>query len=129
MPDLPDGYWPNVEIGTVANYTYDATNDITTHGTVDPIVSASISTLPSGVGELSATALSVVVGNDQHTYITAVLSGATVAGRTYIHNVSFTTASGLTLPVLIGQVCDPVLAQVPLSPSPTPGFGPPVLWP
>lgn len=128
MPVIPNEFWPNIEIGETANFTYDATNDITANGVVDPILSASISIQPSGTGELIAQSLTVTVANAR-TYITAILSGATVAGRTYTHNIRFTTQGGITLPILIGQVCDPVLAQTPIPPPPNPGFGTPVTWP
>jgi hypothetical protein len=126
MPDLPDEYWPNIQVGETADFSYDATADITANGGVDPIVSASIATKPSGTGELAPQAISVTSTNGDW-LVTVKLSGG-VAGRDYIHQLILTTQGGDTLPILIGQVCSSVLAVPPVPPPPSPSFGTAVNW-
>jgi hypothetical protein len=126
MPDLPSQYWPNAEVGGSGFYIFDATATVTFNGVLDPIVGASISTRPSGTGELAPSSVSVTT-SDGEIYITVLLSGG-VASRNYIHQLVITTQSGQTIPVLIGQVCDPVLAIPPVPPAPSPAFGTAVAW-
>lgn len=132
MPILPDEFWPNAEVGGKAIYSFDATTTITSSdGVVDPVASVSFSTRPSGMGELSALSVIVVivvVDGANRTFVNVVLSGG-VASRNYIHQLVITTQGGQILPVLIGQVCDPVLAIPPVPPPPSPVFGTAVNWP
>jgi hypothetical protein len=127
MPDLPSQYWPNAEVGGSGNYIFDATATVTFNGTLDPVVGASISTRPSGAGELTPIGVSVNISAGE-TYIAVLLAGG-VSGRNYIHQLVITTQSGQIIPVLIGQVCDPVLAIPPIPPAPSPAFGAAVSWP
>ncbi len=127
MPDLPNQYWPMAEVGETAVYTFDATDTITINNVVDPVTAASIATRPSGAGELAPTSIIAIVMSGR-TLINVTLSGG-VASRNYIHQLILTTQSGQILPVIIGQVCDPVLAIPPVTPPPSPIFGTPVSWP
>lgn len=127
MPSIPDQYWPDAEVGGSATYTFDATAIVTFQGVVDEIISASISTRPSGDVELTPQALLVFMLNGR-IYINVILSGG-VASRDYIHQLVMTTRSGQILPILIGQVCDPVLAIPPVPPPQSPIFSSPVNWP
>lgn len=127
MPDLPTEFWPEITLGETATFTYDATADVTNNGVVDPIVSATFATMPSGAGELVASSLTVASANGVW-LLTVKLSGG-VAGRTYTHKLTFTTQGGQVLPILIGQVCNPVLAVPPIAPAPSPFFGTPTNWP
>ena len=60
--------------------------------------------------------------------VTVWLNGG-VPGRVYLYQIVITTQQLRALPILIGQVCAPVLAQIPITPPPSPGFGTPVVWP
>lgn len=127
-PILPDLYWPNIEVGEHADFTYDAYADVVIGGIIDPVISASFATNPSGAGEIVASNLTVtVIGKSVN--VTVWLSGATVPGRTYVHRLTITTLQGRTLVFLIGQVVDPVLAIPPVPPAPSPAFGTAVSWP
>lgn len=127
MPDLPNQFWPDAEVGGSAIYTFDATATITFNDVLDSLVAASLSTRPSGAGELTPQSISSAVISGQ-TYVSILFSGG-VAGRDYVHQLVLTTQSGQILPVIIGQVCDPVLAIPPVPPPPSPIFGTPVSWP
>lgn len=127
-PDLPDLFWPNIEVGETADFTYDCYADVVIAGVVDPVVSATFATNPSGTGEVIASDLTVtVVGKSIN--VTVWLSGATVSGRTYIHRLTITTLQGRTLVFLIGQVVDPVLETIPVQPALIPAFGTAIAWP
>lgn len=127
-PDLPHLYWPNIEVGETADFTYDCYADVVIDGVIDPVVAATFATNPSGTGEVVASDITVtVVGAAVN--VTVWLSGATVAGRTYAHRLTITTGGGRTLVFLIGQVVEPVLETVPIPPAETPAFGTPVNWP
>lgn len=129
MPDIPSEFWPDVQVGETATFTYDATALVTDRvtGDVDPIVSAQISTMPSGTGELAPLSLTVALVGAVW-LVTAEMSGG-VAGRDYINQIILTTEGGLVLPVLIGQVCSAVLRAFPdIPPPPSPFFGTPVTW-
>lgn len=123
MPFAPSEFWASKAPDAVLDYSFDATNLITLpDGTVDIIVSASIATMPSGLGELTPTSLTVT-----GTILTATLSGG-VSGRVYVHKLIFTTNGGnRTYEVFIGQVCNPLLANIPIPPPPSGDFGPPVM--
>lgn len=127
MPVLPNQYWPNAEVGGAGFYIFDATPTVTFNGVLDPVIAASISTRPSGTGELTPGSISVTTFMEE-IYITILLSGG-VASRNYIHQLILTTQSGQIIPVLIGQVCDAVLAIPPIPPAPSPWFGTSVAWP
>lgn len=126
MPDLPSQYWPDAEVSGSGFFTFDATPTVTFNGVLDPVVAASISTRPSGSGELTPSSISVTSMGE--IYITVHLSGG-VSSRNYIHQLVITTQAGQIIPVLIGQVCDPVLAIPPVPPAPSPAFGTAVNWP
>lgn len=123
IPQTPSIYFPNIEVGEYSSYTYDATAAVTFGGVVDPIVSLSISTKPSGAGEASVASLSLT-GN----IVTVWINGG-VPGRVYTHQLVLTTTASRVIPVLIGQVCDPVLETEPIPPAPVAGFGTPVTHP
>lgn len=124
---VPSQFWPDAQAGGAGFYIFDGTATITFDGGVDTVVGASISTRPSGTGELAPQSVTVLV-KDGQTYIIARLSGG-VASRNYVHQLVLTTQSGQTIPVLIGQVCDPVLAVPPIPPAPSAAFGTAVSWP
>lgn len=127
-PILPHLYWPDIEVGEIADFTYDCYADVVAGGVIDPVISATFATNPSGAGEVVASDLTVtVVGKAVN--VTVWLSDATVPGRTYIHRLTITTLQGRTLVFLIGQVVDPFLETVPIPPAPTPTFGTPIVWP
>lgn len=121
-PLTPDVYFPNIEPSEYSSYTYDATAAVTYGGVVDPIVAMSVSTDPSGAGEASVASLSLY-----GSVVTAWINGG-VAGRRYIHQLVLTTQSGRVIPILIGQVCDPLLEAMPVPPAPIAAFGAPVPW-
>lgn len=124
LPLIPDVFWPVKEPGETADFSYDATADITNaDGTIDPITGVTFATEPSGTGEISSSRLT------QATNIVTVWLASGVPGRNYIHRLLITTAAGRTFEILIGQVCDATLATDPVPASPSPGFGPPISWP
>lgn len=129
MPDLPEQFWPDQQVGQDSVYEFNATATITDPdtGSLDPITGASIMTKPSGAGELTPTALSVVNAGGTWKVYATLRNG--YPSRTYIHQLTLTLQSGQVIPVLIGQVCDPVLFVPPLAPPPSPSFGTPVVWP
>lgn len=120
MPDLPDVFLPRKESGTTSSYTYDATSDVTFSGIVDTIVSATFAASPGG--EIVPSMLSV-----SGALVTVWLTGG-VAGRNYVESLFLTTLGGRTVEVLLGQVCDAVLSQTPLTPPANPGFGTAITW-
>lgn len=117
----PDNWWPELVPTTeYKDFTYDATDDIPTG---DTIVGLSIVVAPSGSGEVTMSRL----GLTSPDLITVWLTGG-VPGRTYLYEIVITTAAGRTIPILIGQVCMPVLEQCPIPPPPVPGFGTVLTW-
>lgn len=128
MPDLPERFWPDAQVGETAVYNFDVTFAITntSTGTVDPVIGATLETKPSGAGELTPTALTVA--NTSGVWLaTATIKGG-VAGRNYIHQLTLYSTAGQVIPILIGQVCDPVLFVPPEVPTPSPGFSAPITW-
>ena len=129
LPVTPFEWWPKQQAGEFADYSYDAVNDVSVNGVIDPIVALSIAAMPSGAGEVSLSLLGLTNNlAGQYTLIVVWLTGG-VPGRTYYYNLVITTQAGRVLPVLIGQVCSQVLAANPLPIAPTPGFGTPITWP
>ena len=126
-PYQPDEWWPIlVPSAEYADFSYDAAEDIAPG---DTIVGLSIQVSPSGAGEITMSRLQLV--NNQlgsPTLVVVWLKGG-VPGRTYTYQLVMTMASLRTIPIIIGQVCAPVLAQYPCPPPPYPGFGAPITWP
>jgi hypothetical protein len=128
-PNTPDEWWPSQAAGEAADYSFDAVNEVTINGVIDPIVGLSIAAMPSGTGEVALSRLSLTNNlAGQATLVVVWLTGG-VPGRTYYYNLVITTTAGRVLPVLIGQVCDPTLAANPLPVAPAPGFGTSITWP
>lgn len=124
LPTIPDIFWPVKEPSETADFSYDATADITnTGGFVDPITAVTFATEPSGSGEITYSQLT------QSSNVITVWLASGVPGRNYIHRLLITTAAGRTFEILIGQVCDATLATDPVPASPSPGFGAPISWP
>jgi hypothetical protein len=90
----------------------------------DTIVALSIRVSPAGVGEVTLSRL----GLTSPALVTVWLTGG-VAGRSYLYELVITTQQIRALPILIGQVCAPVLPQCPIPPPPYPGFGAAITWP
>jgi hypothetical protein len=126
MPAGPSRRWPTKEPAAIRDYTWDVQKDLTDPctGTVDPLVTLTLTIKPSGTGELSATRLSL----DANGFcITVRLSGG-VAGRPYLVNIEGTTESGLQHQWPIGIEVDQSLATWPPPVVPNPGYGPPLTW-
>jgi hypothetical protein len=124
LPSIPDVFWPVKEPDETADFSYDATKDITNaDGTIDSITAVTFATEPSGTGEITYSRLT------QAANIITVWLASGVPGRNYIHRLLITTAAGRTFEILIGQVCDATLAADPVPASPSPGFGAPISWP
>lgn len=128
MPDLPEQFWPDQQVGQTAVYGFDATATITNQsdGTVDPIIGASIMTKPSGSGEL--TPESITVSSVNGVWMVNVKLQDGYPSRDYIHQLTLYLNSTQVIPILIGQVCDPVLFVPPQQPAPSPDFCAPVTW-
>jgi hypothetical protein len=124
FPVTPDEWWPILRMDEYADFSYDATADVTVNGTIDPIVGLSFLAMPSGANEVVASRLTLT----NSTLITVWLTGG-VPGRVYTYLLLITTTAGRILPINIGQVCDPLYALSPVPPAPTPGFGPAISWP
>lgn len=123
MPFQPTEWWPVLEApAEYADFNFNGAPLVTIAGVVDPIVALSFAVKPSGAGEITASRL-LAIG----TLVTVWLTGG-VPGRVYTYNLTITTNSGRILPVLIGQVADPVTAACPIPPPPVPGFGVPITW-
>lgn len=126
MPAGPKYRWPTKEPDEDADWTYDATPNLThpRTGAVDSIVSATLAAQPSGAGELSVSRLSI---DDTGHFITVWLSGG-VPGREYLVNIEIVTAGGRTYQIPIGIQVDPFFATWPLVPVPNPGYGTELTW-
>ena len=126
MPAGPRRQWPIKEPDEYADWTYDATKDITNTrtGAVDPIVSATLAVRPSGAGEIVPSRLSI---DDTGRFITVWFAGG-VPGRSYLVNIEVITAGGRTYQIPIGIECDPLFATWPLAPVPNPGYGTALTW-
>ena len=116
---LPALWWPTAEPGDDLDYYADATAPLAG----DTITSASLAVQPSGTGEIQPADLSVT-----NSIVSVWLTGG-VPGRTYTAKIVAQTEAGRTFVWLIGIVCDPLLVSFPISPPPSPGFGPAVTWP
>lgn len=123
VPCEPKEWWPVKEPLEFADFSYDATNDITSGTVVDPIVAITFNFRPSGAGEIVASRLTLT-GN----IITVWLADG-MPGRVYLYQLEFTTVAGRTFQILIGQVCDPLLAGIQVPLPLVPGFGTPLTWP
>jgi len=122
MPSLPNDWWPVAQVGMALDYSFSVARDL---GPVNDVIqTVSGSAMPSGTGELVINSLSVVLPFS----IALNLSGG-VAGRLYIVQLVVNTVAGRTFPYLIGLQMAQVLADCPLPPAPSPGFGTPVVWP
>lgn len=117
--------WPMIEPGELADYTFDAVDDLTdpNTGLLDPLLSVSITAQPSGAGELALSRVSVA-----GTKITVWLT-AGVPGREYIVMMVGTTTGGRVYPWPIGILCNPFFAVFPQAAPPSLGPGPAATWP
>lgn len=135
-PVTPDEWWPVLQpagygavAGEFADFSYDATADITIDGMVDPIVSMTICAKPSGAGEVSLSRLTLTDNIEDVASIVTVWLAPGVAGRVYLYQLVLTTTAGRVLPIFIGQVCNPLLAVIPIPVAPVPGFGATISYP
>jgi hypothetical protein len=89
------------------------------------------SAMPSGTGEVTPSRLSLgptAATPPTETLVTVWLDGG-IAGRTYTYKLDLTTFAGRVYEILIGQVCNPLLAANPIPQPVNPGFGTPITWP
>jgi hypothetical protein len=100
-----------------ADFSYEASNDVAG----DSIVALTFRSTPGG--EVTAARLTLT-----GTLVTVWLKGG-VPGRSYMHELTLSTAALRNLPVLLGQVCRPVLAACPAPPPLNPGWGATSNWP
>lgn len=126
LPAQPDVWFEVLEApAEYADFSYDASGFLV--GT-DYITALSMVALPSGAGEVTLSRLTLSPNvNGLMSLITVWVTGG-IPGRTYLYQLNITTFAARINPVLIGHQANPVLAQCPLPPPPSPGFGTPVTW-
>lgn len=126
MSDTPPCYrWPMTGPIQMPDsslpYTYVAHAE--TNNGSDPLMSVSLTIIPSGDGEVACPSVSVIEDS-----ITARMNGG-VAGRDYTVNLVMTTLSGNAFQVEIDfPIGKPAGAVFPPPDPPSAGFGPPVTW-
>jgi len=117
--------WPATTINYSENFGLVLTNS---DGVVDPLYSLTLTSWPSGAGELVLSGLSV----DPTGLLVSWIASGGVPGRIYYINIEWVTASmvaaGLSDQRVLSQCCAPELAVYPLPPEPSPGPGTPVTW-
>lgn len=116
----PSLRWPMAGPDEVLDYSLDV-SALLSDG-ADTIASATLAVAPSGSGELTAAALSVIGG-----VITGWL-GPGVAGRNYLVRVVALTLGGRAIERFVGLRVNPELATYPLPAAPNSGFGTPLAW-
>ncbi len=113
--------WPTAQPDDLLDYALDATAPLA--DVADSIVSASLAIMPSGTGELQASALSVA-----GPLVTLWLGGG-VAGRTYLVRLDVKTVGRRTFSWIVRLPVSADLAAIPPPPAAVPGFGTAMLWP
>jgi hypothetical protein len=108
--------WPTAEPDDSLDYSLDVTAAI--EDATDAITVATAMVAPSGTGEVVAS--NITVANN---VISLYLTGG-VAGRTYMVNLTATTAANRVFQWYVYLPIDPRLAAVPVPPPPSPGYGP-----
>jgi hypothetical protein len=121
MPDLPDHFWPEAQLGSALDYSWDTFRDLAPIR--DAIASVAVSIQPSGSGELAVTSVSV-----DRFLIMLNLSGG-VAGRLYFIQITVSTLAGRTFVYVIGLQISPLLAVPPIEPPASPFMGAAFNWP
>ncbi len=114
--------WPMAEPDEVLDYSLDI--GVLLAEVQDSIASVALSISPSGLGELTASSVSVL-----GTVITAWLRGG-VPGRTYTIRIEATTNAmpPRTFERFVNLTIDPTFQTFPQTAPPSPGYGPPTTW-
>lgn len=117
--DIWSQHWPLKHPDSYLDYSFDATAPL---GPADALAEVSVSLMPSGAGEMTASSLSIA-----GSMITLWFAGG-VGGRRHTVRIDATCASGRVFEWLVGITVDPAFQPWPPLDPPSAAFGAPLTW-